>query len=482
MPRTNKVDVVVHDTVTQLQAANAEELRNGAGVSLRGYRAAGDFGQPLQGVIAGAGGGTVSIALSDGRFVNFDCAGPINALWFGAYRDGTNPGATTAAIRAALAAASGDSGRTVYLPEGVYVTNGTITIPINVTLMGGERHFPAGWKLFTLEARPSTIIRPDTKGGDAFWLERGAGLQGLVIHKWGTDYPQVTAAIAAWNGTAVRMEKGVTPNFGHGAFVRECDILGFEWAIRLIDATDKWLGQFYIGHVFIDCLRGIKVEGSGQWSVIENIMAYDRLAPGDSGIGENIYRPGPLLSLKRLDGQLCHNFSIFGYKRAIEILDEVQCTNIGNVQIDGAGEIGVPAVDILGDTITGLNISGMNMMGFWPLALRVATDVNSAVMVCDSRFGGLANGTNIKVDKCQCLQLNHCSFDPCDTAIQVVPDGGVDLMVNGCRFAGAGEVLAYDVVDSTNTAVWTGNRLTLCVSPVVNEPVGAWISAGDSLI
>lgn len=55
-----------------------------------------------------------------------------NVLDFGAYNDGTNATATTAAIQAAL-----DSGAaSVFLPQGNYLVNDTLAIPTFVTLFG----------------------------------------------------------------------------------------------------------------------------------------------------------------------------------------------------------------------------------------------------------------------------------------------------------------------------------------------------------
>lgn len=76
--------------------------------------------------------------------------GPLNVLWFGAYKDHTNPGPTQAAIQNAVSAAIGLGGGEVYFPPGTYAINSTITIN------SGQVHLKgAGLQATVIDFQPS---------------------------------------------------------------------------------------------------------------------------------------------------------------------------------------------------------------------------------------------------------------------------------------------------------------------------------------
>lgn len=144
------------NTISDLVALNPPGA--GTSVFVRGYRSPGDGGQGLfdyheRSTVATNSGTCLKPRAANGRW-HRQYAGPQNALWYGAYRDGSNPTPTTIAIQAAIDAAAGFSatasditaaGSSVFIPHGLYAINDVLWIGksnvanINYTVSGDGR-------------------------------------------------------------------------------------------------------------------------------------------------------------------------------------------------------------------------------------------------------------------------------------------------------------------------------------------------------
>ena len=125
-----------------------------------------------------------------------------NVLDFGAYNDGTNATATTAAIQAAL-----DSGASsVFLPQGNYLVNSTLAIPAFVTLFG--------------EAADVNIYTRAT-GGSVVVADTGAFSSSASVIQIGTAVTELSSAgikslvvdISNADSTAIGIRKESCNNF-----------------------------------------------------------------------------------------------------------------------------------------------------------------------------------------------------------------------------------------------------------------------------
>jgi hypothetical protein len=130
-------------------AADVTNIASGETITLTGYYAAGDFGEPLQLIAEASTGGVKSHTLNDGRYANLYADGPLNVKWFGAKGDGKNPnggGSTTTDDRSAIqdcinyANSDGAVSRIVYFPRGCY------NIKSSITVNGKDVGLCFGWK------------------------------------------------------------------------------------------------------------------------------------------------------------------------------------------------------------------------------------------------------------------------------------------------------------------------------------------------
>lgn len=98
----------------------------------------------------------------------------INPLDLGASRDGSNVGATTAAILAAIILGKTNTGYTVHLPAGTYGVNQTLTVPGGVLLTGDGRR-----KTWLYSTANAVIV--DAVTGEGTFLFRGPVIRDLGI-------------------------------------------------------------------------------------------------------------------------------------------------------------------------------------------------------------------------------------------------------------------------------------------------------------
>jgi hypothetical protein len=77
-----------YSTVAEMVAADVTNITSGQTVTLTGYYAAGDFGEPLQLIVEASTGGVKSHTLNDGRYANLYANEFVLPEWFGCKGDG----------------------------------------------------------------------------------------------------------------------------------------------------------------------------------------------------------------------------------------------------------------------------------------------------------------------------------------------------------------------------------------------------------
>ena len=136
-----------YSTVAEMVAADVTNITSGQTVTLTGYYATGDFGEPLQLIVEASTGGVKSHTLADGRYANLYVEGNIHASWFGVkadYGDLTTGTDDTVALQEAIDAClpldgGNDSKSTLILPPGrIRITQPIITSYITANASGTE--------------------------------------------------------------------------------------------------------------------------------------------------------------------------------------------------------------------------------------------------------------------------------------------------------------------------------------------------------
>ena len=128
-----------YSTVAEMVAADVTNIASGQTVTLTGYYAAGDFGEPLQLVVEASTGGVKSHTLADARYANLYAGEALKPSWFGAKADdasGAVATANTTAINECFTAAGSHWSRTVHI-DGRYYVDGAISCPASVHSITG---------------------------------------------------------------------------------------------------------------------------------------------------------------------------------------------------------------------------------------------------------------------------------------------------------------------------------------------------------
>jgi hypothetical protein len=207
-------------------------------------------------------GGTIIVDGASQRWYRAAGTPTIYVAWFGAIGNGTTD--DTAAIQAALNAASTKGGGTVLLAPKKYAISATgLNIPSWVTLKGDDavrgQNLSGNYSSepFCLWLNPAGTITTNFQ----------SGLTGISIIA--STYVVPTTAriaqtsVAAWTGSAITMQP-------HECTIENCFLLGFALGI----SSPNQCARFHIRNIDMDCLAGVNIVTCGDVGRIANVHLF----------------------------------------------------------------------------------------------------------------------------------------------------------------------------------------------------------------
>lgn len=481
----------VFSTVADLEVGS---VPIGSSCVLLGYYEPGDFGQPIILISETEDSGVHSYRFRDGGYANLYQDGPLNVLWYGAYKDGTNATTTTAAIQEAIDEAGAYfhegreqwvDGKTVFLPAGDYVTNDTLLIERGVTLQGELNH-PGGVKVWD-EANHATKIRPSTTV-IALRCKSNVTIEKLVIQhsttEYGiTDYNDLSDMTN--NGTAIGSRDddsfNATEGHGYGCCIRDCIIAGFNWAIDF-KHTNLGGGRYRLENLLIDCWNGVILEGTGDVCRLRDVHLWPLLTSAqypNSSIDERVIeRGGKGIVIKRGGdwAQLSGCFT-FGYQIGFELDDAnlaslVQCavdgSSIHNEEIRSNPVYGVNIINTTKHTmINGMQTGGHPGGGFIAYRINMSdpdttanyVQAQSTIVVSNAISTGFDDETKVQIDNARYVSFNNCLFPSADKTFHITADMDLQLIATNILIPThpSQAVIYNDASYSTNTVIWQNN-------------------------
>lgn len=339
----NKSAQVV-DSIAALKAIDKTKFTR---AYVTGYYAAGDGGGgdywfDSTDTTSTDNGGTIIVASDGGRWELAEARTP-TVLHFGAKGDGTTD--DTAAFQALIdwlamdaAAATITSSRVALAPGGRTYRLNTITVRSGVTLAGEIVSIPDEYSA-NEPVLPATLLM---NSAQQIVLQISSGLHGLTITKYGMTFPQGTAQVATWTGTAVSC-----PN--NGASISACVILGFALAV---DAPGH--SRLRMRDVLIDCLAGVKNTGSFDVTYLTRVHCWPYASIGHADGAAAQKRSGAAFYLENVADWAkltdCFAFGYF-YSYRFNNVNSVTALSCGADSVSGgyAGSVGFLVQGTSGD-------------------------------------------------------------------------------------------------------------------------------------
>jgi hypothetical protein len=241
-----------------------------------------------------------------------------SVLQFGALSSDVS---ATQAISAAVAHRFMNGGGEVRIPSGEYLL-GNLLVPTGVSLIGESARFDPRYSRLIKRA----ATRVNLAKGCSLSLAEAASIYGLMITPEGSDFPMTADQILEWKGTAVKVLSGA-----HGAHVDQCNIVGFEWAIR--GESNGTTEQVRVTNCNFDCSNGIEIWNATDVALVSNCHFWPTAGTG-LGSGVSKTRSGTGLTLRgRCDWARIESTFFYGYQIGIHI-DGAQDCLISNCGID----------------------------------------------------------------------------------------------------------------------------------------------------
>lgn len=219
---------------------------------------------------------------------------------FGAVGDGSTNDA--AAILAAATYKNSIGGGIVYGLARKYRINTNITIPRMVTLAGPHEYVGAPGKIngpndvdYDYMDRAGALLIGSTV---TITLLGNSGLTGWFIYRYGITSTPIDDD-TAYAGTAITVTED-------DPVVRNCMIGGFN---RAIDHTNGERGRY--ADNLIDCVHGIRIDGSQDVTYITRNHCYPFLTLGSVGMSDDLLRSGNAFYV--LGADWCHLTDCFSY-------------------------------------------------------------------------------------------------------------------------------------------------------------------------
>lgn len=230
------------------------------------------------------------------------------------------------------------TGGVVYVPYNVTIdiTDQNVTLPNNVSLVGGET-VPGHINPASLTAFGPRINIGSTR---KIILNNSSCVKGFLIFRDGLTFNITAAQVAStFVGTAIEFADTCTEQT-----VEDCIILGFEYAIRSAAAATN-VSRSRIIRVNIDCINGMLLEDSFDVTYIDQVHCWPfvTVASTPETNSAHLKRSGSAIKVQGTsDWTKITNCFAFGYLRGFYVADSENVTLIGcstdypNVTGDGA--------------------------------------------------------------------------------------------------------------------------------------------------
>ena len=215
-----------------------------------------------------------NLANAVGKTVHQKFQEMVSVLDFGAYNDGTNATATTAAINNALALAN-----SLYFPPGTYLVNGNINIQ-NKSLFGGNRRTTI---IQLSGSNTNTPMFINSANSSSSWGSGGGfTIQGLDLRgNWdgstanpvGINFPDQLGSLIKWYAGAycTLLESRISSSFAHGIYFQR---LGYSYISYNEITTNKYDGIHAEGPNGSDSVTSTEISFNSIHSCRGNALIY----------------------------------------------------------------------------------------------------------------------------------------------------------------------------------------------------------------
>lgn len=373
-------------------------------------------------------------------------SGAVDARTFGAKGDGVTD--DTAALQAALDACAAQGGGVAFLPGGVYVVRGNLTVPEYVTLQGAlggpsAMRDPKGTVLHAYAGRG------DEQGAPFLAMKTGSGIRSLAI-----QYPEQT-------GSEVVPYPWCIAGSGEDISVVDCMLVN---PYQGVDFGTQGCPRHFISRLYgYPLRRGIFVDQCFDIGRIENVHLWPfwRTSENPKQVMQFVQEHGEAFIFAMTDWQYVANTFCWGYRYGYRFTENGRGVCNGNFVGIGADACHV-SVLIDNSAAYGLLITNgefVALYGEHPTQIVVGPDNSGSVQFNNCAFWGPSYQC-AKVSGKGYISFQQCHFLEWDFQEGAAP--GVDVvsgMVNiqGCRFGkGAKSVRLGKAVRG---AVVTGNLL-----------------------
>jgi hypothetical protein len=349
--------------------------------------------------------------------------GDVELEHFGAAGNGVTDDA--ASMLAAVTYVNGTGGGTVHGRSRKYRVATNLTIPRSVKMVGPHENVGAPGR--TIAANNVDFDYADMTGAliidstVTITLSGNAGLVGWFIYRHGiTSWP--IDDDTAYAGTAITVANE------NDAIVRDCLIGGFA---RAIDQLDGDRGRFE--DLLIDCINGIRVNGSQDVGFITRVHCYPFFTLGSVGMADDLLRSGKAFEV--IGADWCHLTDCFsyGYLRGYDITaNSVVLSGCGADNFDSAplpNSLGfyvnaargkMTGCQTAGHDNAGVRIEGTGTDSFvitqldvWGTITNGVYLISGELIMSDSTMRGCVNGVHIASDTAKFIEGGGNNYESC---------------------------------------------------------------------